>query len=317
MELRTLRYFVAVAQELNITRAAEKLNMSQPPLSNQIKGLEEELGATLFLRGKRHLQLTPEGNLLYRRALQILELADKTKTEFEALGSGLSGMLYLGLIEGRAPYLAARWIAGFRDEFPLVRFSLWNGSSDDVLDWLQKGLLDLALIAAPYDSEHLAGLYVGSEPWVAILSREHPLARNEGPELPLSALVGQPLIVPSRKSRLEAIRRWFAEIGAEPECLCETSNYIDAVALSEQNVGISIFPQTTYTPNTLAVSRVITGPMKKIDYYLVWRQNERPTELTQAFIDYVRDFLEEDLIHSERFRVRGAEYQLPEGVDVL
>lgn len=317
MELRTLRYFVAVAQELNITHAAEKLNMSQPPLSNQIKGLEEELGTTLFIRGKRHLQLTPEGSMLLRRAQQILELADKTKTEFDALGEGLSGTLYLGLIEGRAPYLAARYIAGFREEFPLVRFSLWNGSSDDVLDRLQKGLVDLALIAAPYDSEHLTGLYVGSEPWVAILSRSHPLARIEGPEIPLSALVGQPLIVPSRKSRLEGIRRWFGEIGAEPDCLCETSNYIDAVALSEQNAGVSIFPQTTYTPNPLTVSKVITGPMKKIEYFLVRRRDDRPTELVQAFIDYVRDFLEEDLIHSERFRVRGTEYVIPEGVDEL
>ena len=317
MELRTLRYFVAVAQELNITRAAEKLNMSQPPLSNQMKGLEEELGATLFLRGKRHLQLTPEGILLYRRALQILELADKTKTEFEALGGGLSGTLYLGLIEGRAPYLAARWIAGFHDEYPLVRFSLWNGSSDDVLDRLQKGLVDLALIAAPFDSEHLTGLYVGSEPWVAILSRNHPLAQTEEPEIPLAALVGQPLIVPSRKSRMEGIRRWFAEIGAEPKSLCETSNYIDAIALSEQNAGISIFPQTTYTPNPLVVSKVIAEPMKKIDYYLVQRRDDRPTELTQEFLDYVRDFLEGDLIHAERFRVRGTEYVLPDGVDEL
>lgn len=186
-----------------------------------------------------------------------------------------------------------------------------------MLDRLQKGLIDLALIAAPYDSEHLSGLYVGSEPWVAIISRDHPLAQVEGPEIPLSALVGQTLIVPSRKSRLEGIRRWFAEIGAEPDCLCETSNYIDAVALSEQNVGISIFPQTTYTPNMLAVSKVITDPMKKIEYVLVWRRDDRPTELTQAFIDYVRDFLEGDLIHSKRFRVRGTEYVLPDGVSEL
>ncbi len=129
--------------------------------------------------------------------------------------------------------------------------------------------------------------------------------------------MGQPLIVPSRKSRLEGIRRWVAELGAEPDCLCETSNYIDAVALSEQNVGISIFPQTTYTPNPLAVSRVITGPMKKIDYYLVRRRDDRPAELTQEFIDYVRDFIEDDLIHSERFRVRGTEYVLPDEVEIL
>ena len=85
MELRTLHYFTVVAQELNITRAAEKLSMSQPPLSNQIKTLEEELGVQLFIRGKRHLELTEEGTLLLRRAVQIQELADKTRQEISSL----------------------------------------------------------------------------------------------------------------------------------------------------------------------------------------------------------------------------------------
>ena len=85
MDLRSLKYFVVVAQELNITRAAEKLNMSQPPLSNQIKALEEDLGVTLFIRGKRHLQLTEAGSLLLRRANQVLELADKTRQELREM----------------------------------------------------------------------------------------------------------------------------------------------------------------------------------------------------------------------------------------
>ena len=88
MELRTLRYFTVVARELNITRAAEKLNMSQPPLSNQIKALEEELGVQLFIRGKRHLELTEEGALLLRRAVQMQELADKTRQEISSLREG-------------------------------------------------------------------------------------------------------------------------------------------------------------------------------------------------------------------------------------
>ena len=122
MELRTLRYFVVTAQERNITRAAEKLTMSQPPLSNQIKGLEEELGVQLFIRGKRRLELTEEGSLLLRRAQELLELADKTKQEIASLREGMSGTICLGLVEGRAPFLAANWIAGFRAEFPLVRY---------------------------------------------------------------------------------------------------------------------------------------------------------------------------------------------------
>ena len=113
MDFRTLQYFVTVAEELSFTRAAEKLNMSQPPLSNQIKAMEEDLGTTLFIRGKRHLKLTEEGNLLLARARQILEMADKTREDLAALGSELSGVIDLSIVEGRAPYLAARWIAGF------------------------------------------------------------------------------------------------------------------------------------------------------------------------------------------------------------
>ena len=292
MELRTLHYFTVVARELNITRAAEKLNMSQPPLSNQIKALEGELDVQLFIRGKRHLELTEEGALLLRRAVQMQELADKTRQEIASLREGMTGTVYLSMVEGRAPFLAAQWIAGFREEFPLVRYNLWNGSSDDVLDRLRKGLADLAVIAAPYDTEHLEGFPVGREPWAAMLHPDHPLAKEPG-DIPLSSLVGEPLIVPSRKSRVEAIRRWFGEIGAEPQILCEMSNYMDAVALTSQGVGVSIFPQTVGVSNGLVVSKVVTQPARQAEYILVWNKGQAPTGLTREFIHYVQDCLEE------------------------
>ena len=293
MELRTLRYFTVVARELNITRAAEKLNMSQPPLSNQIKALEEELGVQLFIRGKRHLELTEEGALLLRRAVQMQELADKTRQELASLREGMTGTIYLSMVEGRAPFLAAQWIAGFREEFPLVRYNLWNGSSDDVLDRLRKGLADLAVIAAPYDTEHLEGFSVGQEPWAAMFHPDHPLAKEPGEAIPLSSLVGEPLIVPSRKSRIESIRRWFGEIGAEPRILCEMSNYMDAVALTSQGVGVSIFPQTVGVSNGLVVSKVVTQPARQAEYILVWNKGQAPSGLTREFIRYVQDYLEE------------------------
>ena len=294
MELRTLHYFTVVAQELNITRAAEKLNMSQPPLSNQIKALEEELGVQLFIRGKRHLELTEEGGLLLRRAVQIQELADKTRQEIASLREGMTGTIYLSMVEGRAPFLAAQWIAGFREEFPLVRYNLWNGSSDDVLDRLHKGLADLAVIAAPYDTEHLEGFPVGREPWIAMLHPDHPLAQTVGDTIPLSSLAGEPLIVPSRKSRMDAIRRWFGEVGAEPHILCEMSNYMDAAALTSQGVGISIFPQTVDVSNGLVVSKVVIQPSRQVEYILVWNRGQPPSGLTREFIHFVQENLRND-----------------------
>lgn len=294
MELRTLHYFTVVAQELNITRAAEKLNMSQPPLSNQIKSLEEELGGRLFIRGKRHLELTEEGALLLRRAVQIQELVDKTRQEIAGLREGMTGTIYLGMVDGQAPFLAAKWIAGFREEYPLVRYSLWNGSSDDVLDRLHKGLADLAVIAAPYDTEHLDGFPVGQEPWSAMLHPEHPLARAPGDSIPLSSLVKEPLIVPSRKSRIESIRRWFGEIGAEPSILCEMSNYMDAAALTSQGVGVSIFPQTTGVSNGLVVSKVVVQPSRQAEYILVWNKGQPSSGPARTFIQHIQDCMEEE-----------------------
>ena len=150
MDLRSLHYFTVVAEELNITRAAERLNMSQPPLSNQIKNLEDELGVQLFIRGKRHLKMTEAGALLYRRAMQLLELSEQTRQEIRSI-EGLSGDLNVSLVEGRAPYLLARWIAGFRSEFPQVGFHLWNGSGGEVIERTHRGLSDLAVVAAPYN----------------------------------------------------------------------------------------------------------------------------------------------------------------------
>ena len=289
MDLRTLKYFTVVAEELNITHAAERLCMSQPPLSNQMKALEEELGVKLFIRGKRQLQLTDAGRLLLLRATQILDMTDKAQHEVMSLEGGMSGTINLGIVEGRAPFLIARWISGFKEEFPKVKYSMWNGSSDDVLDRLRQGLVDLAVIAAPYDTEHLEGITVGRGPWVAIMSRTNELAQIPGDEIPLQSLAGKPLIVPSRPSRIDAIRAWFAEADAEPNIICTLSNYLDAVAMSELDIGITIFPRTTYTPNDLLVTKIITEPARQIEYVLVGMKNREPSELMTEFINFVRD----------------------------
>ncbi len=308
---------MTVAQELNFTHAAEKLNMSQPPLSNQIKQLEEEFGAQLFIRGKRHLQLTEAGRLLYKRAVQITDLAATTREEVASLASELSGKINLGMVEGRAPYLCARWMNGFREEFPKVHFSLWNGSSDDVLDRLHHGLVDLAIIAAPFDTEALEGIAVGEEPWVAWMSKDHPLAQLPGDTIDIKQLDGVPLIVPERRSRQEAIVRWFSAAGVSPDTFCTLSNFTDAIALAEQNVGVCIFPKTSYTPNSLAVSKIITGPSRKVAYYLVWAKGQRPIETVEEFINYVRDFMDEDRMQQEKYKVQEDVVSIPEDAELL
>ena len=293
MDLRGLHYFSVVAEELNFTRAAQRLSMSQPPLSNQIKALEEELGTPLFIRGGRTLQLTEAGKVLYRRAAQLLDLAERTREEVGSLAMGLSGTLCLGSVAGLAPFLAARWLAGFREEYPLVRFEIVNGSSDDIIDQILRGHIELGLIAAPYDSEHLEGIPVGDEPWCAIMSDRNPLASEPEAPLPLKELAGKTLIVPHRRSRVDEIRSWFRQAGAEPTIIGEHSNYVDVLAMAQADVGISIFPQTA--PQTMPgiVCRRIVEPSHRARYLLVRKRNTSISELSQAFLDYVTDYLEE------------------------
>lgn len=311
MDFRSLEYFHVVAEELNITRAAERLHMSQPPLSTQIRNLEEDLGVQLFVRGKRRLQLTEAGLLLQHRTAQILSLAEKTREDLAALENSLSGVLNIGVVEGQAPFLSARLICGFREKFPLVRYSLWDGDSDGLLELLARGLVDVALIASPYDEESLTGITVGAEPWSAIMSIDHPLAREPGNSVTLAQLVNQPLIVPSRKSRVDGIRRWFAEIGEEPYILVETGNYLDAVALAEQNAGISIYPQTTYAPNRLTVIKKITDPGRIMEYVLVVGKEQWQTSLVREFLNFASEFTASGSMWDARFHADPRELRLP------
>lgn len=316
MDLRALHYFVIVAEERNITRAAERLKMSQPPLSAQLKGLEDELGVQLFIRGKRHLTITDAGTHLYRRARQILELTSQTEQELRSL-EGLSGNLNISLVEGRAPFFLARWIAGFRSEFPQVAVHLWNGSTDEVMERLQRGLADLAMVAAPYNTEQFDGIPVGREPWVAMMSIDHPLAKEGGRFLPLKKLAGQPLYIPSRRSRLDSIRAWFGELGQEPSIAGDLSSYVDAVALAEQNAGVCIFPMTTYNESDLIVKKIITESARQVEYALIWKRNERLTVIEQEFINFVQDCLEEERRGTQSYRMPESEYLPPEDTKYL
>jgi DNA-binding transcriptional LysR family regulator len=292
MDLRTLQYFVTVAEELNITRAAEKLHMSQPPLSAQIKNLESELETELFIRGKRRLSLTESGKLLYRRAKDILSMADRTQAEILSLSRGMSGVISIGLVEGMAPDIAAEWFAGFIEAYPNVRFRILDGSTDDLLEKMRSGLISLAVITSPCDKSLLHSFRVGEEKLAALMNQSHPLAAKAGEEINISELAGENLIVPSRKALIETIYKWFRKENAEPKIVCEMDSYLDAAALAGRMVGISIYPRTAYIPNDSLTSKCIAGEDKKIEYRFVWQRGHHLPRIEEEFIDYVQECIE-------------------------
>lgn len=114
--------------------------------------------------------------------------------------------------------------------------------------------------------------------------------------IPLSSLAGVPLIVPSRKSRIQSLRKWFGEVGCELNILCEMSNFVDAIALTERGVGISIVPRTVAAPSPQVVSKVIVRPSRRAEYVLVWNRAQPLTDLASAFVEYVSDWLETEQV---------------------
>ena len=289
MEIRTLQYFVAVAEELNITRAASRLHMSQPPLSAQIKALETELDTELFIRGKRTLKLTESGQLLYRRAKEIIGLEEKTRTEIHSLGAGMRGTISIGLVEGMAPDIAADWFAGFVSSYPNIKFRIIDGNTDDLLEKLRSGIISLAVITHPCDNSLLHSFKVGEEKIVAIINKEHPLAQDNGRKIRISDLIGENLIVPCRKATIDTIYRWFRGVHSEPHIVCEMDSYLDAAALAGRNAGISIYPRTAYIPNDALVFKEIAGNDKVMEYLFVWLKGHALPQIEEKFVDHVKD----------------------------
>ncbi|MDD3340347.1 MAG: LysR family transcriptional regulator [Lachnospiraceae bacterium] len=295
MELRHIRYFLAVAEELNFTRAAQKLLIAQPPLSRQIQALEEELGVQLFIRNPRSLQLTEEGILFRQQARQILSLVDKSTEEIREMKNGLGGTLYIASVEGYAPRLIAHWIAGFQKIYPRVQYNIWNGNSDDVIDRLMNGLCDLALIVEPYNAEGLYALPVFQESWTAFIPVDHPLALEPGDTVELQKLSTEELIVPSRRSRIREIMTWFDDSNLpRPTIRCEMAHMMNACALTEEGVGIAIFPASAaiLSPTKNIVSKEIVQPSFHATYTMTWNKNHQLSKLADTFLNHVKENLQ-------------------------
>ena len=250
MELRHIHYFLVLAEEKSFTKAAEKLLIAQPPLSRQIKDLEEELGVPLFIRSPRGVTLTEAGVKFRQYALQIEHLSHQSIEVVKEMNKGLQGTLYVASVEGRAPHLISEWIAGFHKLYPHVEFNLWNGNSDDVLQRLQNGLCDLAVIVGPYNAENLDAQPVFDEPWVAMLPANHPLAKEPGDSIPLKKLA--------------------------------------PYELTEQNVGIAIYPAAAsiYANSEKVVAKKLIEPSVTASYYLVQRKEKKLSLVAEEFWKY-------------------------------
>ena len=285
MELRVLNYFLAIAREENITRAAQSLHVTQPTLSRQIAQLEEELGVQLFTRSNHHINLTEEGMLLKRRAQELLSLADKTKRELLHREDALAGEITIGSGEFQSTHFLSQLIASFREKHPLVRYEIYSGNSTNIQDYMERGLLDLGLMTEPVDIRKYDFVCASQKETCGIwVRRDSELAQKEAvsPE----DLIPYPLILPSGSVTNSRIENWFGDYAAEIK-LAATGNLLyNQAMMAQSRIGISIGIRLECEYQDLCF--VPLSPALEYGTVLAWKKEQFFSPATTAFIEHIK-----------------------------
>ncbi len=287
MELRVLNYFLMTAREENITKAAKLLHITQPTLSRQLMQLEEELGVTLFERGKHSITLTEDGKLLERRAQEILELAEKTKEEFLQKESSLTGELSVGSGELRSSRFLAQLLASFQKEHPLVRYEIYSGNSDNIKERIEQGTLDLGILVEPVDMSKYEFLRLPEkETWGILVREDSKLAEKE--KVTPEDLEDVPLIMTRRAMLQNEIFHWFGSLAEEIEIVAGGNLWYNMVAMVEGGLGVGLsidlnckYENVTFIP---------LSPGMESRTVLAWKKAQAFSPVTKAFIRHARNF---------------------------
>ena len=289
MDLKSLRYFLAIADEGSISAAAESLNLSQPNISRQMTLLEKELGAKLFERGSRRIVLTEEGMLLRRRAVEILQLADTAVTEIGSAGKDVIGTVRIGCGETDAMRVVARAIRRFSETHPMVRFELHSGNAEDVSDLLERGLVDFGVLIEPTDKTRYDLSFPTDIRWGALVRRDDPLARLYG--VSPSDISGRRVIVSRQNMAANGISGWMGPDFPEPDVVATYNLLFNASLLVSEGVGIALCLEGIV--NTSGDSDLVFVPFEpelRVGMSLVWKKNSVQGRAQRLFLDGLREF---------------------------
>lgn len=288
MELRVLKYFLMVASEENITKAAEQLHITQPTLSRQLSQLENELGVKLFQRGQHGIALTEDGMLLRRRALEIVALSDKTERELSHAEDVLAGEIAIGSGETKNIQVLTRMMAEFRKEHPEVTFDMYTATADDIKERLERGLVDVGVLVEPVDISQYHFLRLPGKEKAGVLVRtDSPLAEKKA--ISPEDLVGMPLLMVKRPYLRNEISNWFGEDYDQME-IASTYNLIyNAAIMVKNHVGVAVCIELESHFDDLCFRPLY--PTREIGNVLVWKKEQTLPAATRAFIEYVEKYL--------------------------
>lgn len=287
MELRVLRYFLAVAREQSISGAAESLHITQPTLSRQLMELEEELGKRLFIRGSRKITLTEDGILFRKRATEILDLVEKTEAELHAPDDIITGDIYIGGGETDAMRLIARIASDLRKKHPGIRYHLYSGNGDNVTERLDKGLLDFGVLIEYGDLKKYNHIHLPVEDtWGLLMPKDCPLAKND--VITPEDLSDVPLITSSQSIGND----FLSWLGKEIDTLNIVSTYnliYNASLMVDEGFGYALCLDKLL--NTSGDSRLCFRPLSpryeaKLD--LVWKKYQVFSKAAEKFLELAK-----------------------------
>ena len=287
MEIRVLRYFLEIARESSMSRAAETLHVSQPTLSKQMKELESELGKKLFHRGSTSVSLTDEGMLLRKRAEDILTMVDKTTSEFRELDNITGGEVHIGCAESHQIKYLAWVIKDFKEAYPRFRYHLTSGNTEQVVERLDRGLIDFAFIVEPPNLERYNHIEIpGTDIWGLAIRKDHPLAEKE--EIVFADLIGIDLICSEQGMKFD-IARWCGE-NTDQLKLSGTINlcYNGGIFVEEGLGGMLTFDRLVNTDNDSNLCFRPLSPRLETKMYIIWKKYQVFTPIAELLLEELK-----------------------------
>ena len=285
MELRVLQYFLAVAREQSILKASEALHLSQPTLSRQLRDLEIQLGKQLFVRGNRKITLTDEGALLRKRAEEIVALVKKTENEIMLSEESISGNIYIGAGETDAIRLVTRTAAKLQAEHPLLHYHIFSGDSQDVLERLDKGLLDFGIVFDPTDLSSYNHIGIPKkDKWGVLMRRDWPLANQD--TIRPEDLWDKPIILSRQQKEGSELSLWLKKDFSELNIVATYNLLFNGSLMVDEGLGYALCLDGII--NTSGNSNLCFKPLEpslKLGMNLVWKKYQVFSKAAEKFLE--------------------------------
>lgn len=285
MDIRQLKYFITILEEGNITKAAEKLHMSQPPLSYQLKLLEEELGVKLFERSTRKITITEAGEMLKTRSEQILELFDKTLKDMKNFKEGFKGTLSIGVVASSMGIIYPEFISEYHKKYHDISFDIREGNTNRILEFLKNGIIELGIVRTPFNSEIFESIHLPNEPMIAVMKGKED---SEEGGIGIGDLKDQPLIVDRRFEKM--ITKSCQQQGYQPKILCVSEDSRSILLWVDTGMGVGIIPESAkrFIGNMDLSYQLIEESTIETKTSIVWVRDRPLSETSLNFLEIFR-----------------------------